>query len=62
MSLIGKEVQPFKASAFNAGMVNLSKLQKKTLKVNGVLFASIQQTLHSFAQLNLKIFKTNMQH
>ena len=38
-------------------MVNLLKLQKQTLKDNGVSFASTQQTLHSFAQLNLKILQ-----
>ena len=30
MSLIGKEVQPFKASAYNQVMVNLSMLLTKT--------------------------------
>ena len=60
MSLIGKEVQPLKHK--HSKMVNLLKLQNKALKVNGVLLYSIQQTLHSFAQQNLKICKTNMKH
>ena len=58
MSLIGKEVVPFKAQAYKNG--EFREVSEQDLKVNGVLFVSTQQTSLSFAQLSLKIFKNNI--
>ena len=59
MSLIGKEVLPFTAQAYKNG--EFVKVTEQILKVNGVLFVSIQQTSLLFVQLNLKTFKNNIQ-
>ena len=59
MSLIGKEILPFKAQAYNSGTGEFIEVTDENL--NGALFASTLQTSHSFAQLNLATFKTNMQ-
>ncbi len=60
MSLIGKEVEPFKLQAFQNG--EFIDVTEENFKGNGVFSAFIQQILLSFARLNLKICKINMKH
>lgn len=51
MSLIGKEIQPFTATAYRNGeFIELS--EENFLKVNGVLFAFIQEISLLSALLN----------
>ena len=52
MSLIGKKVPEFKAQAFKKGEKDFITVTDKDLQGNGQYSFSIQQTLHSYVQLN----------